>query len=178
MRHIMVDLETMDNTATAAIIAIGAVAFDPSSGTLGNEPFYRVVNLESAIAAGGTVSASTILWWLEQSDEARRAIYAPERQISIGGALRDFTQWCERVAPPDDVLLWGNGAAFDNVILAHAYRCLNMPTPWRFWNDRCYRTVKNMYPQIPMSRVGTHHNAGNDAESQARHLMSFGVFLG
>jgi exodeoxyribonuclease VIII len=33
-KHIMVDLETMDNKPTAAITAIGAVAFDLADGKL------------------------------------------------------------------------------------------------------------------------------------------------
>jgi exodeoxyribonuclease VIII len=44
--------------------------------------------------------------------------------------------------------------------------------PWRHWNDRCYRTVKSLYPDVKLERVGTHHNAVDDAESQARHLIA------
>jgi len=47
-----------------------------------------------------------------------------------------------------------------------------MERPWYFWNDRCYRTMKSLYPQIPMERDGVHHNALDDAISQARHLMA------
>ena len=68
--------------------------------------------------------------------------------------------------------MWGNGATFDNVILANAYRGAGLPVPWKFWNDKCYRTIKGFFPQIKLQRIGTHHNAQDDAESQAWHLIN------
>ncbi|MBR7276818.1 3'-5' exoribonuclease domain-containing protein, partial [Klebsiella pneumoniae] len=35
MKHLMIDLETMDNKPTAAITAIGAVLFNPETGEMG-----------------------------------------------------------------------------------------------------------------------------------------------
>jgi inhibitor of KinA sporulation pathway (predicted exonuclease) len=32
--------------------------------------------------------------------------------------------------------------------------------------------MKNMYPAIKLARTGTHHNAVDDAASQAYHLMN------
>jgi exodeoxyribonuclease VIII len=43
---------------------------------------------------------------------------------------------------------------------------------WEFWKDRCYRTIKNCYPDVPFDRRGTHHNALDDARSQALHLIA------
>ena len=67
--------------------------------------------------------------------------------------------------------VWGNGATFDNVILSNAYKAAGMEQPWKFWDDRCYRTVKGLLPDIKIERLGTHHNAVYDAMSQARHLQ-------
>ncbi|MCV5360349.1 3'-5' exoribonuclease, partial [Escherichia coli] len=39
MKHLMIDLETMDNKPTSAIASIGAVFFDPETGEMG-EQFY------------------------------------------------------------------------------------------------------------------------------------------
>jgi len=50
MLDVMLDLETMGNGSSAAIIAIGAVEFDMVEGTLGNE-FYSVVDLDSSVQA-------------------------------------------------------------------------------------------------------------------------------
>lgn len=165
--HVMLDLETMGNGPNAAITAVGAVAFDLEAGELGPE-FYQIVDLESSVREGGVMDASTVLWWMKQSDEAR-AIYL-EKGNDIATVLLWFSLWFKDAVPGKYV--WGNGAAFDNVILASAYRRLRTPQPWHHWNDRCYRTVKAWYPNMKMEKSGTAHNALDDAKNQARHLIN------
>lgn len=161
MKQIMLDLETMGNGADAAIIAIGAVEFD-RSGVL--DRFFRVVSLESSLSSGLKADASTILWWMQQGDEARSVF--KQKGASLAEALVDFSAWVG-----GDCEVWGNGASFDNAILSTAYRKIQIEQPWKFWNDRCYRTMKNLYQHIPLKRKGTHHNAVDDAETQALHLV-------
>lgn len=168
MVDVMLDLETMGTGPQAAIIAIGAVKFDISAQEIG-ERFYRVVDLESAVACGGVMDASTVLWWLKQSDAARAAFDRSGDHIAV--ALQQFAGWMEDRSNVV-VRVWGNGAAFDNVILASAYRRIGLTQPWPTRNDRCYRTVKALYPEVKIQRVGVHHNALDDAESQARHLIA------
>jgi len=163
--HIMLDLETMGNNNRAAIIAVGAVAFD-INGVV--DKFYQQVILESSVSAGMQIDTSTILWWLKQSDAARSAFDNNEQSESLLNGLAAFTVWFNKV---DGCEVWGDGAAFDNTILSSAYGLLKIQKPWKFWNDRCYRTIKNLYPDVEMTRTGTHHNAVDDAESQALHLI-------
>lgn len=70
--HVMVDLETMGKKHNAPIVAIGAVVFDPATGSIG-ESFYKVVCLESSVNWGAVIDPSTVIWWLKQSSEARSA---------------------------------------------------------------------------------------------------------
>lgn len=162
--HIMIDLETMGTSPNAPIISIGAVLFDAKDVIY---CFYEVVDLKSAVKAGAVMDPSTVIWWMEQSDEARGALTGRGRAISE--VLAEFSGWLAGV--PELAGVWGNGAAFDNVILAEAYKRLDMEMPWPFWTDKCYRTVKNMYSGVEIKRVGTHHNALSDAETQAEHLI-------
>lgn len=71
--HVVVDLETMGKKHNAPIVAIGAVVFDPATGSIG-ESFYKVVCLESSVNWGAVIDPSTVIWWLKQSSEARSAI--------------------------------------------------------------------------------------------------------
>lgn len=162
MKNIMLDLETLGNKPGCVIVAIGAVYF--GGGKLGAE-FYRRVDAESCERAGLHIDAATVLWWMKQTVEARNELVA--HGALIGDALLDFTDFIAA----QEVKVWGNGSDFDNVILAQAYHKCNQPLPWAFWNNRCYRTVKNLYPATLMKRTGTAHNALEDAKSQARHLM-------
>lgn len=171
MRDVMVDLETMGSGPNAAIVAIGAVAFNPGKGLMGSR-FYRVIDLESAVLMGGQIDPATVMWWLKQSDEARSALVKSGSTMNMAVVLREFTNWMAAAADnADRVRVWGNGASFDNVILASAYRMAGLSQPWKYWNDRCYRTVKAQYPNIQMVRQGVHHNALDDAVSQASHLI-------
>jgi exodeoxyribonuclease VIII len=169
MLDVMIDLETMGNGSSAAIIAIGAVEFDMVEGTLGNE-FYSVVDLDSSVQSGGVIDASTVLWWMTQSDEARKEFARPGSTIIE--ALLLFDSWmCEVGA----WRVWGNGAAFDNVILAGAYRRLGMKTPWKYSGDRCFRTARDMAPAVDMSDYqGVAHNALSDAKWQATYMIRMG----
>lgn len=170
MYDVMVDLETMGTGADAPIIAIGAVSFN-ADGI--QDRYYRNVDLASCMKIGMCPDPDTIMWWLGQEQSARIALM--DDKMPIAAALHEFTQWLDmnNVAG-----MWGNGAAFDNVILSTAYRMCKIEQPWKFWNDRCYRTMKNMYPLIPFERKGTHHNALDDAESQALHLIEILKYIG
>jgi len=163
--HIMIDLETMGTRPTAPIVSIGAVAFD-ATGI--HDKFYANVDLTSAVAAGGILDPSTVMWWMSQSDESRAALLVKDDQYSVVGALSALSAWGDwgKVAG-----VWGNGATFDNVILRETYYRAAVPCPWPFWNDRCYRTIKTIYPNVELVRSGTHHNALDDARTQAEHLI-------
>lgn len=168
MINVMLDLETMGVGPDAAVVAIGAVTFDVRAGLLG-DTFYRTVDLRSAVAAGGCMDASTVLWWLQCDADARRMIASAGDEM--GSALERFTRWLENMGAREELRLWGNGAAFDNVILRQAYERCKMPAPWLPWGDRCYRTLKALRPDVRLRRLGVHHCALDDARSQAEHAL-------
>ncbi|MDO9596702.1 MAG: 3'-5' exonuclease [Azoarcus sp.] len=168
--HVMIDLETMGQTPDAAIVAIGAVAFDLTSCTISPDAYYQRITLASAMAAGGTVDAGTILWWMQQSVDARAEITRTAGQTDLAPALLLLREWFAEFADPE-AEVWGCGSDFDNVILASAYRNTGIEQPWKWWRNRCYRTLKSMHRDIQFERMGTHHNAVADAESQALHLI-------
>ena len=47
-----------------------------------------------------------------------------------------------------------------------------MPIPWKPYNGRCFRTIKNIHAEIiPNAFRGMKHNALEDAKNQAVHLV-------
>ena len=167
--NLSVDLETYGTRPDAAILSIGAVPFDLTTGALG-KLFYINVDLQNAIEEGGTVDDATVNWWKTQKAETFEALKVDA--VPIRYALAAFTSYCDSLGKKSEIFIWGNGADFDNVILTSAYRNVNMPIPWGKYNNRCYRTVKSMYPTIKIVREGTYHNALDDAVSQAKHLIA------
>ena len=166
---VMTDLETTDTEPNAAIAAIGATVFDRQSGQLGNR-FYVSIDISTSVADGGVISAETFKWRMAQTSTARQSFAGTAH---IHSALHQFGNWLQlqRTTPDSEIRIWGNGPDFDMVVLSQSYKRAGMVLPWKFWNVRCFRTLKAEYPSIPMERSGTHHNALDDAITQAKHVL-------
>jgi len=165
-RNVMLDLETMGTRPGSAIVAIGAIEFDPQSDQLGRT-FYTTNSLASAVDLGLAMDPGTVTWWLAQSDTARKEL--TEAKGDLKASLQTFSAWL--LGCGSDVRVWGNGSDFDNVLLGEAYRTIGLKAPWNFWNNRCYRTMKGLAPQVKLTWDGVRHNALDDAKYQARHLQ-------
>ncbi|EWD03135.1 exonuclease [Klebsiella pneumoniae] len=176
--HVMVDLETMGKKHNAPIVAIGAVVFDPATGSIG-ESFYKVVCLESSVNWGAVIDPSTVIWWLRQSSEARSAIVNDDA-IPLQDALLQFREFVsDNVAGGSKkAQVWGNGASFDNSILRSSYDCIAEDYPWEYWNDRDVRTMVELGqaisfdPKTTIPFEGSRHNAFADAIHQARYVSA------
>ena len=176
--HVMVDLETMGKKHNAPIVAIGAVVFDPATGSIG-ESFYKVVCLESSVNWGAVIDPSTVIWWLKQSSEARSAIVNDDA-IPLLDALLQFREFVsDNVAGGSKkAQVWGNGASFDNSILRSSYDCIAEDYPWEYWNDRDVRTMVELGqaigfdPKTTIPFEGSRHNALADAIHQARYISA------
>lgn len=176
--HVMVDLETMGKKHNAPIVAIGAIVFDPATGSIG-ESFYKVVCLESSVNWGAVIDPSTVIWWLKQSSEARSAIVNDDA-IPLLDALLQFREFVsDNVAGGSKkAQVWGNGASFDNSILRSSYDCIAEDYPWEYWNDRDVRTMVELGqaisfdPKTTIPFEGSRHNALADAIHQARYVSA------
>lgn len=176
MKNVMVDLETYGQGPGCPILSIGAVIFDDEELAIHPVEFYEVVSLESCHEAGLVDDADTVKWWSEQKDEAKQIltqIHLPTA-LKLSDALGKFNEYLSTSGQnPDLMKVWGNGADFDNAILQHCFKQVGMQAGWKFWNNRCYRTMKSLpkVKHIKMARGGVHHNALDDARSQAYHLL-------
>lgn len=163
--HCMLDLETLGVSSDAHILSIGAVQFDPAEKELGRTLHIKI---DSRPQLGAAIDASTVLWWMGQSNEARASLLAGER-MSLGNALvrlRDFlfsTQF-----------LWSNGPTFDEVIIRRAFQRCSLEFPVHFAGSRCFRTIrqvgedrKGLFYQPPEKA----HDALEDAIAQARFVQ-------
>lgn len=166
MKHIMVDIETLGTSPGCAILSIGAAEFDPSTEKIGGT-FYSSINLQSSLDAGFAVDADTIKWWISQGQEASASAFAGA--LSVHEALRAFNSFVGR----ENTYVWSNGADFDIPILISALDRLGIEPGWKFYNNRCFRTLKNLHRNVkPGPRVGVHHHALDDAVFQAEHAIA------
>ncbi|ELP3953900.1 3'-5' exoribonuclease [Escherichia coli] len=173
--HLMIDLETMGTNTNAPIVVIGAVFFDPQTGEIG-PVFYIVISLTDAMNTGAVPDGGTIEWWLKQSSEARAAILTD--QVKLKDALSQFREFINEYSDEKFVQVWGNGATFDNAILRTSYERLDIPCPWRYYNDRDVRTIVELGKTIDFDArtvipfEGVRHNALDDARHQAKYVTA------
>lgn len=172
--NIMVDLETLGTEPGSVILSIGAVHF--RGGEIVSQ-YQASILPKSCMKLGMKADPDTMLWWMEQKAEAREALLrVQEFSEPMLEVLRDFFSWvsqcCGGCLDLKAVRLWGNGASFDCALLMAAYKLADIPAPWKYSGERCYRTVKALNPDVVEdAREGTHHDALADATHQAKHLM-------
>lgn len=185
LNHVMVDLETLGTVPGCVGFSIGAVEFLPDRGELGRE-FYAVVCVESSLEAMLREEQSTKDWWDKQSPEARATL----EQARAGGAgtmklpdaMTSLNKFLLGLGGMRSIRLYGNGADFDNPILRVMWDAAGVPmlgSQAGFFGGRCYRTLKSLdelfgpaFRAPKLERLGTYHNALDDAKSQAMHLMA------
>jgi len=180
-RHLMVDIETLDTSVTAGILAVGAVVFNPrKEGFDEGDTFHITISQESNKAQGRSVSAATLAWWAQQSQEARDSVFNGS-SVSLGLGLGEFTRWVNKIQPTC-TRIWAKSPDFDCSILAHACNEQNIMWPFKFWEARCCRTIMELaYPMgdFPvMAMDGPKHDALADAKVQVLEVQHAYYVLG
>ncbi len=137
MKHVMIDLETLGTSADAVWLSIAAIQFDPYTGQMG-ERFNVNVDLGQAMK-DRKISPSTLQWWLEQRPEIMKKMFDSPQDLNE--ALYTFKEWCETLGIDYP---WGNSASFDLGILVNTYTSWGIELPWKFYNERCYRTIATL----------------------------------
>jgi len=161
--HVMIDLETMGITPDSAVVSIGAVVFDPRFNHVSSKTFYRELDWSDQRRL---TDPETRKWWSTNTPLAQTALNGLEE---LTDTLTELAVWL-----PKDAKVWGNGATFDIGILENAYRQHAIDIPWKFWNIRDCRTVKDMYESsrggFSKKSGGILHHALDDAIFQAQYI--------
>ena len=160
---VMLDLETTGKAAGCGILSIGACTFNKE------RTFTESISRITCLDAGLRDDQNTLNWWEKQDRNVYNLAFGGRTQLVV--ALGDFSDWLRSLGvPKNKVYVWGNSAKFDLGILEAAYAACDMIYPIDYRNERCYRTLKNLYFNIkPLEFAGNKHNALHDALNQAEH---------
>jgi hypothetical protein len=169
-RHIVLDIETLGNGSNAAIMSIGAVELCAKTGEVG-EGFSKNIDPYDAVKHG-EMDMSTVLWWLKQSDAARKETFEREDNVPLSVALGCLGAF---INDKEVFGVWGNGATFDNVILHNAAKAVGIPPLWNFRLDYDMRTLKYLDKTLDLFTIdppseGVAHAALDDAIWQAKKI--------
>lgn len=132
--HMMLDLETLSTRPNAAVIAIGAVLFDPY--TIGEpfKTFFTTIDRNLAAQLGG-VDDATLAWWNQQDPVLR--------DLMLGGTATPKDAYFELLtwmaSPHASVIekVWAKSPQFDGVIIENLGRAIgtHFPVTHRQWLD-------------------------------------------
>lgn len=160
MKDVMVDIETLGTLPGSAILSIGAVAFDAETGQMGPEMLTKI-SAVFAVGAGLTIDPKTMIWWMQQSEEARAEAFSGEQDLISG--LSEFALFLD-VAQPSRV--WAKPPSFDLVLLEAAYQAVGRSVPWHYRAPRCVRTIMDV-AGLEYGHTLPAHTALDDAKDQA-----------
>lgn len=169
--NVMLDIETLDTRASAIVLSIGLCTFGPSPRGIWEigEGAYSVLSTKDQQRIGRTTSTDTLDWWSKQSDAARKVLVEADAASPADNRAK-LESLLEFFAPKCTV--WGNGSDFDNVLVHDLYSSYEFSRPWSHAGNRCYRTLKAFAGVLGVhirhiERTGVHHNAYDDAVTQA-----------
>ena len=153
------DLETCALCPTAAVMSIGAVAWNRDGGAT---PFITLhsgeidpvtvfsahVDLRGMFVDGFTFDAKTAEWWGKQSEAAKSLLLAADLDGSACSPIEDVVKWfcgwileMKKAAGRDDINIWCQGTDFDAAILrniCHKYGIVDFLSHHRLRDHRTY----------------------------------------
>lgn len=148
--YVMVDIESLATSATIApILEIAAVPFSPTEVFL-KDHFYTPISYDDNIRLGRKICKDTLIWWFQQT---RKPILN-----STVTALEAFTKLARWAAEHTDknTQWYCQGTSFDPVILGDFFDSLLIPTPWKYHQWNCCRTLQKHF-SVKKPKPTTHH---------------------
>lgn len=165
----MIDIETLSTKSNATVLVIGAIKFDrknikPLSQL---DVFHRRIDKRSCKKLNMDIDPETQKWWEHQSKEAYYDAFENPDRVSLREALEELCVWFGRSR-----YVWSKGPSFDCVILENAMSDLGIKVPWKFWNQRCVRTIYDLTNIKENDIVGEfeNHTAVDDCYKQIQGI--------
>ncbi|CAL9977866.1 exonuclease [Vibrio phage D479] len=195
--NLLIDYETCNNQEhninESAVLELGAVAFEydendpkiPDFQELKDKGFRVKFGLKAQKGVR-VIHKDTLLWWKQQSDEAKKIIMPSAEDVTVEEGHRQFMKWAKDQGLKSGSQIWCRGNSFDFPIL---YHCLwqsglieearnELPS---FWAQRDVRTriealMGRNIMSVPLpegSLPGFVHHAGLDDCAKDVVMMAY-----
>lgn len=168
----VVDLETLGIKPGSVVWSIGVAKMDNEKIV---DKFYRVISIRDCEEKWNLTSdKSTVKWWDEQSELARRELAAAKGHsaVTLHQALRELELWMNKSGKDSIDAVFGNGPEFDNVHLDHLFGLVGIKLPWSHRANQSVRTVKYYLPEVEVPFEGIKHHACDDAINEAEYILA------
>jgi len=163
MNNVMIDIETLGNKGTPAIIQFAGVYFDPVTGE-NKDTMSVCLDADELQRKGFPMDASTVRWWLDQDITILKGILDAARPCGIAlPQVREFLGYAD--------VIWSH-ATFDFVTLQTHFQAFGIkPLPYKASRD--IRTLVslsgiNLYSYDWSKKT---HDALDDCRFQIRYCV-------
>lgn len=130
-KHVMIDLWTLGKGPEGAIMAIGAVKFDPFKPKADLEQFFQAIDPVSSEALGMKLHAASVMNWLGRENTLTE--YSKRRVVDLATGIYGFSEWCGV-----GCTLWASDPV-DILGLRRGYDLVGEEAPWS--RERCSQTI-------------------------------------
>lgn len=174
MKALMIDIETFGLLPDSAVHQIGYCGADLTTGTYLIPPH----NLYVRPNPDARMDFDTLCWWMQQSDEARSAVFPKEGVVRMSQAasfyaLREVYELMGGKAA--GVTVWASPAMFDLPLLTQSWGIPGPEgKPWPYYMERDLMTLYKMLdPEKKLKPTNpVEHDAASDAKAQMDHLIA------
>jgi exodeoxyribonuclease VIII len=165
MNHLMIDFETLDNKPTSVVLSVGLVLFNKYNILASN---YFDFEIKGQMENGRTISADTLMWWLNQTSGRKFTPPAEHYSTTLGKIIYWIQNMVDAHGKFENV--WANDPDFDCAILEDL---IPLSIPYKYYHKRSLRTfIQYVGGGVKVSRTeGQQHNALVDAIDQAKYVM-------
>ncbi len=177
VQHFSLDIETLGSVGSPVVLSIGLYHMKDEIEEESDPKrlFIANIDIDSCLEVGLTVSGSTLKWWFEQSDEARKALFVPQPRhlkytiIVLGEWFRSKIQSSTR--RKDEIKIWSH-STFDIPVLNNACNAVGLKMPWSFKDTRDLRTIVDGLELTELKRGHVlEHTCGWDAFAQGQQVL-------
>ena len=188
MKQMMFDIETLDTRQSAIVLSVGAVVWRTIgmtvhvSGKVDSklrwekvDEFYRILDIDSQVARGRTLSESALFWWLQQDSTARSEAFNP-RRTHAQVVTTAFNVWAHEHVENGLTRFWADPACFDFPIWENLVDGVECKYPWRYNQRYDVRSIVTEASYSVSSHrydgEGTAHTPVYDCERQIDLLVA------
>lgn len=169
--HAMLDIETLGVKTRAPVLSAGVEFFDPHL----NLRFEKELFLfDPEQQRGRHIQFSTMKWWMQQ-DRAAQAHWRDAEFPKVSFELERFVRFGETHG---DVIWWAVGPHFDMTIMETLLEDFGLRTPWKFWNVRDVRTVREWINDSAVPANTNAHDPLADCDKQIHQVVAFYELMG
>lgn len=158
---IIIDIETLGRRNDAAITQIGVIAADNSYNVI--DKYFISISPSQWNTCNRTFTGETLLWWLQQ----KTSPVGDKECLDYKSALKALRRIID-CYQSDDTLIYTKGT-MDLFCLKDLYEYFGEETPWKFWQPRDIRSIKDMVSDWKAVKANS-HNALEDALNELEEI--------